>query len=132
MNNLTKDNLFGYTIRLYKLSDEDGGGWGAEALELEGCFSDGETPEEAMNNLKDAISGWIEIAKEDGKPIPQPTVYVDDNYSGKFTVRVPKSVHKLLSKKAEQEGISLNSFINYALSYHLGLYDSKVAITEEE
>ncbi len=37
-------------------------------------------------------------------------------YSGKFTVRLPKSLHKALVDRAEKEGVSLNLFVTNALS----------------
>ena len=37
------------------------GGWVAECLELPGCFSQGETREEALSNLSDAIAGVISL-----------------------------------------------------------------------
>ncbi len=42
-------------------------------------------------------------------------------YSGKFTVRLPKSLHQALVVRAEKEGVSLNLFVTNALS-------SKVAV----
>lgn len=115
-----KDNLFGYPVRLYQLKEEDGGGWAAEIPDLPGCFSDGETPEEALNNVRDAILGWIEVAQEDGKQIPSPSPSIEAQYSGKFTVRVPKSLHKKLAEKANSEDISLNQLVNSLLSYNVG------------
>ena len=50
----------------------DGGGWLAEVPELPGCMSDGESPQEAVENVMDAIACWIEAAEEDGRPAPQP------------------------------------------------------------
>ncbi len=44
-----------YAIRIEKLSAEDGGGYLATVPDLPGCMSDGETPEEALNNIQDAI-----------------------------------------------------------------------------
>lgn len=41
--------------------------------DLPGCKADGKTPEEAMANVREVISVWIEAAKEDGEPIPEPT-----------------------------------------------------------
>lgn len=38
------------------------------------------------------------------------------NYSGKFTVRLPKSLHQLLVDRAEKEGVSLNLYVTQALS----------------
>lgn len=123
-----KDNLFGYQVRLYQLNEEDGGGWAAEVPELPGCFSDGETPEEALVNVRDAILGWMEIAKEDGKTIPPPGESIDLQYSGKFTVRVPKTLHKKLVEKANEENISLNQLVNFLLSYNLGYLNREMVI----
>jgi predicted RNase H-like HicB family nuclease len=36
-------------------------------------MSDGETPEEALVNIRDAILTWIEAAEESGRPIPEPS-----------------------------------------------------------
>lgn len=38
------------------------------------------------------------------------------SYSGKFTVRLPKSLHQALVDRAEREGVSLNLFVTNALS----------------
>jgi len=40
---------------------EEGGYW-AEVPALPGCVTEGETMEEVMANLKDAIEGWLEVA----------------------------------------------------------------------
>jgi predicted RNase H-like HicB family nuclease len=61
-----------YRITLRPLSAADGGGWLAEVPELPGCMSDGDTPQEAVDNVMDAIACWIEAAEEDGRPVPQP------------------------------------------------------------
>jgi len=44
----------------------------ASALGLEGCISDGKTQEEALANLKIVIEEWLQVAKEEGRPIPEP------------------------------------------------------------
>jgi predicted RNase H-like HicB family nuclease len=44
----------------------------AEAPELPGCIADGETYQDAINNLETIIREWIETAKELGRPIPEP------------------------------------------------------------
>lgn len=38
------------------------------------------------------------------------------DYSGKFTVRLPRSLHQALVDRAEKEGVSLNLFVTNALS----------------
>jgi predicted RNase H-like HicB family nuclease len=62
-----------YTIRIEKLAPSDGGGYLATAPDLPGCMSDGETPEEALANIKDAIVSWLEAAKEWKMEVPKPS-----------------------------------------------------------
>ena len=40
--------------------------------DLPGCFSAGDTVEEAMLNAREAVSLWAETLKRDGRPIPPP------------------------------------------------------------
>ena len=61
-----------YEVSIRPLSDEDGGGYFAHVPDLPGCMSDGETPEEALANVYDAILCWMEAAGEMGRPVPQP------------------------------------------------------------
>lgn len=42
---------------------EEGGYW-AEVPALPGCITEGETIDEVMTNLKDAIEGWLDVANE--------------------------------------------------------------------
>jgi antitoxin HicB len=53
-----------YSVRIERLADSDGGGYLATVPDLPGCISDGETPEEALKNVQEAIASWIESAKE--------------------------------------------------------------------
>ena len=61
-----------YRITLRLLAAQEGGGWLAEVPELAGCMSDGETPQDAVENVMDAIACWIEAAEEDDRPVPNP------------------------------------------------------------
>jgi predicted RNase H-like HicB family nuclease len=62
-----------YPVLIEPLSEDDGGGFFATVPDLPGCMSDGETPEEALVNVQDAIVTWIEGATELGRPIPEPS-----------------------------------------------------------
>jgi len=44
----------------------------AEVPELQGCLAHGSTYDDALANIKEAISLWIDTAKEFGDPIPEP------------------------------------------------------------
>ncbi len=64
-----------YTVVISALSTADGGGYLASVPELPGCMSDGETREEAVAAIQDAIEAWIEEAERLGRPIPEPRPY---------------------------------------------------------
>jgi predicted RNase H-like HicB family nuclease len=66
-------NHLEYPVLISPLSAEDGGGFLATVPDLPGCMSDGETPEEAVTNVQDAIAAWIEGAHEFGRAIPAPS-----------------------------------------------------------
>jgi predicted RNase H-like HicB family nuclease len=51
--------------------DEDGV-FVAECPTLPGCISQGATREEAVENIKDAIAGYLASLKKHGEPVPSP------------------------------------------------------------
>jgi predicted RNase H-like HicB family nuclease len=63
-------NQIRYEIILY-WSNEDQA-FIAEVPELPGCAADGETYQEALQNVEIVMQEWIETAKELGRPIPEP------------------------------------------------------------
>ena len=44
----------------------------AQVPELAGCMADGQTYQEALQNVEVIIEEWIETAQELGRPIPEP------------------------------------------------------------
>jgi antitoxin HicB len=62
-----------YPVIVSPLSEADGGGFAATVPDLPGCMSDGETPEEAIANVADAIEVWLEAARDMGRDIPRPS-----------------------------------------------------------
>ncbi len=104
-----------YTVELRQDPEE---GWFVSVRELPGCMSQGDTAAKAVEMIRDAMMGWIEVALEDGDPVPEPRLLED--YSGKFVVRVPRSLHRELVEEAMREGASLNKYINVALARSVG------------
>jgi antitoxin HicB len=92
----------------------DEGEWVVAIPELPGCLSQGETPEEAITMIREAQRLWLQVALEDGRPIPAPRP--EEDFSGRFNVRVPKRLHRDLVRAAEAEGVSLNLFVATALA----------------
>lgn len=121
MLNYRDIDISAYKIKIEKLSDDDGGGYLATVPRLPGCMSDGETREEAIKNIEDAIKAWIGTARELGRNIPMPEPYKSEyDYSGKLTLRIPKSLHKALAEQSEEEGCSINQLILTYISMGLG------------
>lgn len=52
-------------------SDEDAC-YVADIPDLEACSAFGETPEEALAEVQQAKRAWLETARDNGKPIPEP------------------------------------------------------------
>jgi antitoxin HicB len=107
-----------YTIEIQR--DETPGfqGWFASVRELPGCMTQAETFVELGSMIEDAMRAWIEVALEDGREIPRPGVAT--SFSGKFLLRMPRSLHQKLAQAAEREEVSLNQYCNVALAYYLG------------
>ena len=103
-----------YNYIIQPINDESGFYFYAHVMELDGCQSTGETFEEAYENLMEAMEGWIETKLEGGFEVPLPVGY--DDFSGKFMVRIPKTLHYKLSAEAKEEGVSLNQYALYKLS----------------
>jgi predicted RNase H-like HicB family nuclease len=64
------DQTLQYTIIL-QASEE--GGYIAFAPALPGCMTQGETLDEAKENITDAIGAYLEVLREDGDKIPRET-----------------------------------------------------------
>ncbi|MBN8732573.1 MAG: type II toxin-antitoxin system HicB family antitoxin [Acidobacteria bacterium] len=59
-----------YEVIIYWSQEDDA--YIAEVPQLAGCAAHGDSQEEALRNAQEAISLWIETAKEFGDPIPEP------------------------------------------------------------
>lgn len=47
------------------------GYWVAECPSLPGCVSQGETRQQAITNIKEAIIAYVDVLEEDGLPVPE-------------------------------------------------------------
>lgn len=100
--------------RLEIVPDRDEGGYVARYPELPGCITVGETLEDAVKNATDAKKVWLEAALENDTEIAEPACL--DDFSGKFKLRIPKSLHRTLAENSKKEGVSMNQYCVYLLS----------------
>ena len=115
-----------YLSLKYPVSIEEApeGGYFIQIKDLSGCYSQSETIEEAMENIEEVRELCMESMYEDGNEIPLPGS-TEKQYSGKFNVRVPKSLHRKLDEMSEKEGVSLNHYPVYTLSRAVGQKEGK-------
>ena len=121
----------------YPIAIEMGGpkkSWGVVVPDLPGCFSAADSGiDEAIENAKEAIELWIEVALDQGMEIPRPSMITDlqkkKEYKGwiwavaevdpallsdeieRINITLPKRVLSRLDAKAKKAGESRSGFI---------------------
>ena len=109
-----------YTICMYYDDEEpEPPVWMAYVEELDGCMSHGDTPEEAMEMIREAMELWLEVAVAYEHEIPPPKEHFPE-HSGKFQVRLPVGLHGKLAAVAEEQGVSLNQLVTAILAEGVG------------
>lgn len=104
-----------YSFIFVKNEDDS---YSGEIAEFPGCFAQGDSLVETMENLVNVADSWIEAAIEQGLPIPEPAAAQE--FSGRVALRLPKSLHKKAVEQAALDGISLNQFLVDAVAEKVG------------
>ena len=97
-----------YPILIDKIYDEGEFLFTASIKELPGLIVYGESLEEVYDEIELAKEDWIEANLEWGREIKEPLENSLEEYSGKVTLRLPKSLHRDVKERSEIEGVSLN------------------------
>lgn len=82
--------------------------------DLPGCMTQVESIADVGPMAEDVRTLWIETAYDHGITIPPPSY--PEEYSGKFNLRLPRSLHRSLAEAAKQDSISLNQYVVSLLS----------------
>lgn len=98
--------------------------------DLPGCMTCSDSLENVLKMGEDAKISWLEIALQDNKNIPEPSI-IKQNYSGEFRIRMPKELHKDLAEAAEKDNISMNQYCIYLLSKMNEKYKFKINKVKE-
>lgn len=54
----------------------DDGGYGAWSPDLPGCVALGDTPEDTVQEMREAIRGHLQVMRELGEPMPRPNTVI--------------------------------------------------------
>ena len=73
-----------------------------------------DTPEGALQGIRTLVRKVLSDMKRGGEPAPEPLS--TRQFSGKFVVRVPPEVHRMLAIQAAESGVSLNRLVSSKLS----------------
>lgn len=103
-----------YTRLVQEINDETGHYFYGRILELDGCQTTANSLAELYTDLNEILESYIEIKLENNLPVPIPQSA--EKYSGKFVVRLPKTLHQKLVIEAQKEGVSLNQLALYKLA----------------
>ncbi len=72
------------------------------------------TQEAALKGIRSVVADAAADMRKNKEPVPEPLA--GKRYSGRFMVRIPPDVHRDLTLKAAEEGISLNRLASAKLS----------------
>jgi antitoxin HicB len=122
MTNIKKDLEYyaslPYNIIVEMWDDGEGPYWVARVAELPHCMIHGNSLAEAAAEIEEVKLDWIKSNLARGLKIPEPT---SRKHSGQISLRIPPSLHRLLSDRAAVEGVSLNQYMTAALASSVGL-----------
>lgn len=101
---------FKYPIEITYIDDDEGGGVMATIpfLGKYAFVGDGETVQEALENLEEIKKDLFAEYLKKGIEIPLPPK--EEEYSGKFVIRMPAYLHQELVEQANANGVSLNTY----------------------
>ena len=92
-----------YPINMSTIPGDEGGGFLVTFPDLPGCVADGVTIDAAFAEARDAFAAWTMAEHADKGVLPVPK-----GHSGQFVLRVSKTLHMQLARRAAAEGVSLN------------------------
>jgi len=84
-----------------------------EIPDLPGCGAFGKTKQEAEKRLEEAKELWFQTRLKRNLPIPEPIS--EDEFSGRYLLRIPATLHMQLSINARSKELSLNQYIRKTL-----------------
>ena len=96
-----------YEIIFRKLSSEDGGGYFAYYKDFKGVMGDGESMEEAMEDVKSAFSCYVEVALENNQEVKEPQHL---ERSKRINITIPENILHKIDKYVKSHNINRSAF----------------------
>lgn len=113
-------DAYTYSVAVRKIEEDGETLFEARIKELPDVCEFAETYDEAYELAIDTIETAAEMYAEEGREFPLPHREIE-NYSGRVTLRMEKSLHRSIALVSEYENVSLNSLICNVLSRYTGL-----------
>lgn len=109
-----------YSVQVFR-SPEDSG-YIALTPEFPGLSAFGETPQDALREMRKVLELAIATTLEDGETLPKPLRPEPARLpSGKLLLRLPRVMHANLAERARKEGVSLNTLLLSLISAGIGV-----------
>ena len=108
----------------FVLTQGEDGVYTVQVLEVPGAISEGDTPEEALTNGRDALAAVIAAMLDRGQAIPEP--FELREFSGTTQLRMPPSLHARAVALARRDNVSLNRFLSAAVAHYIGYNEALV------
>ncbi len=130
MKNLEYFMRLNYVIEIQQIPEAEGGGYEAciPLLGRKACRGDGETIEEAIEDLLGVKKYILEARISQNKPIPEPQSVEAAFPSGRLLLRIPPSLHKEIALDAKASGESINRNIQRKLESAFAYKELKAEI----
>lgn len=104
-----------YPVAVEKYIEDGETYYSVEIPDLPGCGSYGASLEEAFERLEDSKELWLEESLKRGLDISEPAS--EDDFSGKFLLRIPSRLHMKIAKNAKIDNVSLNQYVKSLLEH---------------
>lgn len=101
-----------YEIVVRALSVDEGGGWFAYYKDFKGIMGDGETPEEAIKDVRAAFTAFVQNALDNGDKIPMPSSHQPK--SVRLNITIPEDELSKIDSFAKNHGMSRSGLIQAA------------------
>lgn len=106
-----------YEIILRALAPEEGGGWFAYYKDFKGIMGDGETPEEAVRDTRDAFKAFIQNAIDNKDTIPMPSSHQPK--AVRLNITIPEDDLIIIDNFAKSHGMSRSGLIQAATKQYI-------------